>query len=186
MHPITHNIVELFESRGSSQYGREAVTQLQHALQAAWLADRQGAAPALVCAALLHDVGHLLHDLPDDSPDHGLDDRHEVLGQEWLERWFPPAVTEPVRLHVEAKRYLCAVDPAYLGLLSEPSRVSLQLQGGVMSERQVQDFEATEFAQDAVALRKWDDRAKDPDFQTPDIRYFTTHLDRVLEAQACD
>jgi [1-hydroxy-2-(trimethylamino)ethyl]phosphonate dioxygenase len=181
--PITQQIVALFNERGSSQYGSEAVTQLQHGLQAAALATAAGAGPTLIAAALLHDVGHLLHDLPEDAPDHGIDDRHEVLGQKWLEQHFAPSVTEPVRLHVDAKRYLCAVEPGYLAKLSEPSRQSLALQGGPMSESEAAEFRALPHAEDAVRLRWWDDLAKDPHKQTPPVEAFADVIDEALLAR---
>ncbi|MFO0950473.1 MAG: metal-dependent phosphohydrolase [Isosphaeraceae bacterium] len=149
-HPVTDEVLALFRERGGSQYGKEAVTQLEHALQAATFAERDGAAPALVAAALLHDVGHLLHDLPDDAPDKGVDDRHEGLAAAWLKPRFGPDVVVPVALHVDAKRYLCAVDPAYFGILSAPSVQSLALQGGPMSPEEVARFESRPFFQDAV------------------------------------
>ena len=118
---VIDKIEELFKNKGASLYGGEAVTQEQHALQAAQLAEESGASPSIIAAALLHDVGHLLHNLPDDAPDEGVDDVHEALGDRFLRRWFGPDVSEPVRMHVDAKRYLCAVDPSYLGTLSPPS-----------------------------------------------------------------
>jgi predicted HD phosphohydrolase len=130
-------------------------------LQAAHLARQAGAGAGLITAALLHDVGHLLHDLPDDAPDEGVDDRHEGLAARWLSRWFGAEVVEPVRLHVAAKRYLCAVEPSYLGQLSRSSLVSLELQGGPMSEDEVAGFRASPHHAAAVALRRWDDTAKD-------------------------
>lgn len=184
MHPTTEQIVRLFQQNGNSQYGGEAVSQLQHALQAAWLAEQEGADASLVAAALLHDVGHLLHDLPDDAPDHGVDDRHEVLGERWLDRHFPREVVEPVRLHVDAKRYLCAVDPTYLGLLSEPSALSLRLQGGPMSEAEAAAFRTSPHHERAVRLRRWDDQAKDPTLATPPIEHFAQYLDAAATAAA--
>src|SRR5262245_38387505 len=105
----TDEVLALFRQRGGSQYGGEAVTQLEHARQAATFAEREGAAPALIAAALVHDVGHLLHELPDDAPDRGVDDRHETLAAAWLAQRFRPATVAPVAMHVAAKRYLCAV-----------------------------------------------------------------------------
>jgi predicted HD phosphohydrolase len=136
-------ILELYDSRGHSEYGGEDVTQLEHALQSALLAEEEQAGPALITAALLHDVGHLLHELPDDAPEQGIDDRHEASAGHFLRKLFPEAVTEPVRLHVAAKRYLCAVDPGYLNELSEPSLVSLRLQGGPMTPDELKNFGAT-------------------------------------------
>src|SRR3954447_283289 len=112
---VVGTLADLFETRGKAMYFGEAVTEAEHALQAAHLAEDDGADDALVSAALLHDVGHLLHHLGEDAADRGIDDRHEDVGRAWLAKWFGPAVAEPVRLHVAAKRYLCAVHPTYLG-----------------------------------------------------------------------
>ena len=170
------DIVDLLESRGDSQYGGEAVTQLEHALQAATLAEREKASAALIAAALLHDIGHLLHNLPDHAPDDGVDDHHETSAGNFLRKYFPPAVAEPVRLHVAAKRYLCAIEPGYLEQLSHPSIVSLKLQGGPMSIDEIAAFKSLPFAEDAVRLRKWDDEAKIPDFETKNVRHFEQFL----------
>jgi phosphonate degradation associated HDIG domain protein len=169
-------IVELFERRGDSEYGGENVTQLEHALQCGFFAERAGATPNLITASLLHDVGHLLHDLPDDAPESGVDDVHEALGDRYLRRYFSEAVCEPVRLHVAAKRYLCAVDTEYFNTLSAPSVTSLKLQGGPMTPAEVTEFEANPYFQDAVALRRWDDAAKIVNFQTPPLDHFVTYL----------
>ncbi len=163
---------ELFDKRGDSRYGFEVVSQREHALQAAALAEHGGASPALITAALLHDVGHLLHNLPDDATENGTDDRHEELGQRWLERHFGRDVWEPVLLHVAAKRYLCSVEPDYEAMLSAPSRQSLALQGGVMSVEEAREFAAHEFADDAVRLRRWDDAAKIVGLETPPLEHF--------------
>jgi phosphonate degradation associated HDIG domain protein len=184
MHATTQRIIELFRANGNSQYGHEAVTQLQHGLQTALMAEQQGASSELIAAALLHDVGHLLHDLPDDAPDQGIDDRHEVLGERWLEKHFGKGVVEPVRLHVDAKRYLCAVEPEYFSLLSPPSVQSLHLQGGPMNEQEVASFRACQFHAEAVRLRRWDDLAKDPELVTPPIEHFARHLDAAASAHA--
>ena len=178
-------IIDLLGSRGGSQYGGEAVTQIEHALQAAALAEREQAPATLIVAALLHDVGHLLHNLPDHAPDDGIDDRHETSAGHYLRKLFPPAVTEPVRLHVAAKRYLCAVESEYLGLLSQPSLVSLRLQGGPMSAAEVNEFEQLPFWQDAVRLRKWDDEAKDPNFVTPPLSHFAKYVREVQLDASC-
>jgi phosphonate degradation associated HDIG domain protein len=175
-------ILRLFELRGDSEYGGEAVTQREHALQASHFARQTGASPALVSAALLHDIGHLLHDLPDDAPDQGVDDRHEQLGAAWLARWFGPNVAEPVRLHVTAKRYLCALEPGYLEHLSEPSRVSLALQGGPMSADQMAQFQASPHFADAVLLRRWDEAAKTPRMPVRGIEEYLPDLRVALSA----
>lgn len=171
----------LFTKRGDSQYGGEAVSQLEHGLQAAAMAEQEQASAQLIAAALLHDVGHLLHVLPDDAPDRGVDDLHEQLGADWLASRFPPAVLEPVRMHVAAKRYLCAAEPSYRQSLSPPSELSLQLQGGPMSDEECDAFRASPFFDDAIRLRRWDDLAKDPEMQTPPLEHF---LEYVREAMA--
>ncbi|MCA9209304.1 MAG: HD domain-containing protein [Pirellulaceae bacterium] len=175
----TTEIVSLFEQRGDSQYGGEAVSQLEHALQAAMLAERESASAELIVAALLHDVGHLLHDMPADAPDSGIDDHHENSAAHYLRTRFPEAVVEPVRLHVAAKRYLCTVDSEYHRTLSRPSIVSLQLQGGPMSAEERADFEANPFWRDAVRLRHWDDMAKTPQLPTPSLSHFASYIAAV-------
>lgn len=180
-HSIIDQIVALFNTNGDSMYGGEAVTQLEHALQAATFAKEYRASDALITAALLHDIGHLLHDLPDDASDKGIDDVHEALAASFLEAHFIQEVVEPVKLHVAAKRYLCAVDSAYYESLSAPSKTSLTFQGGVMSANEVADFQKNPFFQDAIALRKWDDIAKDPNLKTADIHYFVPSMIHTLK-----
>ncbi len=172
-------IAMLFEQRGMSQYGGEAVSQLEHALQAATLAETENAPAELIVAALLHDVGHLLHDLPADAPDQGVDDHHENSGQHFLRQNFPAAVVEPVRMHVDAKRYLCTAEPGYLEQLSEPSKLSLQLQGGPMSAEECQQFESNEFYKESLRLRRWDDLAKIPELATPTLKHFMQYVQKV-------
>jgi gamma-butyrobetaine dioxygenase len=164
---------EMFDGPGAAEYLGEQVSIGVHMRQAGALAQRSGAPDALVAAALLHDVGHLL--------DAG-DRRHGVAGAAWLSRWFGPEVTEPVRLHVAAKRYLCATDPGYTSLLSEESVRTLAVQGGPMTEAEAAEFAASPYAGDAVAVRRWDDLAKDPAGQPPPFGYFVTLLDRLRHA----
>ncbi len=165
------DLFRLLAERGSEQYGDEAVSQLQHALQCAALARGEGACPALVTAALFHDVGHLVADDPS-AARKGRDLCHEDAGAGFLEALFGPAVAEPVRLHVAAKRYLTAVDPAYLAGLSEASRVSLAVQGGPFTPAEAAAFLARPHAAEAVRLRRWDDLAKDPAAVTPPLCAF--------------
>jgi len=171
-------VLDLFRVRGSSQYGCEAVTQREHALQAALFAQRDGADAPLVAAALLHDVGHLVHSLPDDAPEQGIDDHHEAAAANWLAKRFGPEVVEPVRMHVAAKRYLCTVEPAYRELLSGPSLVSLELQGGLLSDAERAAFEASPHCAAAVRLRRWDDAAKVVGLATPPLEHFADYVDR--------
>lgn len=175
-------IVSMFQQRGNSRYGGENVSQLQHALQAATFAEQTNAEPALIAAALLHDIGHLLHALPEDAPDHGIDDAHENLAAAWLRDRFPDEVVEPVRLHVTAKRYLCTTDPSYLKHLSPPSMQSLQLQGGLMNSGEKTDFENSPFFQSSVLLRRWDEAAKDPNLQTPSLSHFVRYLEMTAKS----
>lgn len=172
----------LFAERGNSEYGGEPVTQLEHALQCALLAEQANAAKSQIVAALLHDVGHLLHDLPDDAPEQGVDDRHETSGHNFLRKHFDGAVSEPVRLHVAAKRYLCTVDESYYSQLSEPSIVSLKLQGGPMSTDERAEFESSPHWQAAVELRKWDDLAKEVDLATPGLDHYLPMIDELTQS----
>jgi [1-hydroxy-2-(trimethylamino)ethyl]phosphonate dioxygenase len=177
--PATAELFELFRAHGDSQYGGEAVSQLEHALQAAHFAEQEGAAPELIAAALMHDVGHLLHSLPSDAPEQGVDDRHETLAAAWLARRFGPAVAAPVAMHVDAKRYLCAVDGEYRDRLSEPSLLSLRLQGGPMDAEQRVAFQRRPYFHDSVRLRRWDDAAKVVGLATPDLEHFARYVDQA-------
>jgi gamma-butyrobetaine dioxygenase len=176
MTPV-EEIVHLFETAGARAYLGEPVTQLQHALQAARLAVREQASSPLICAALLHDIGHLLAGATEDTPSQDL--CHEDLGSAWLKTRFPDAVWSPVRLHVAAKRYLCTVEPEYLARLSEASQHSLSLQGGLMSEAEVAGFTAEAFHTDAIALRRWDDAAKDPSLPVPALAAYEELLHQM-------
>ncbi len=170
-------IVDLYRTAGAARYGMEAINQEQHALQCGLLAQEAGSRTELVAAALLHDLGHLLaHSLPEGAA--GKDDLHEYRAIPFLRGEFPDAVIEPLRLHVAAKRYLCAVEPGYWGGLSPASRRSLELQGGPFSAEDAAGFIAQPFAADAVALRRWDDLAKSPTRSTPGWQHFRP----VLEA----
>jgi [1-hydroxy-2-(trimethylamino)ethyl]phosphonate dioxygenase len=176
---VTEQVLRLFAKSGDSQYGGEAVTQLEHALQAALLAEKSGASSSLITAALLHDVGHLMHGLDDDAPDRGIDDQHELLAARWLSARFGPSVVEPVKLHVAAKRYLCAIESSYLKTLSPASLLSLQLQGGPMSDEEIAEFRGNLHYEAALRLRRWDDAAKIPSLPTPPIEHFAPHVERA-------
>ncbi|HVH78256.1 MAG TPA: HD domain-containing protein, partial [Stellaceae bacterium] len=175
-------IFERFGLHGDDEYGRDRVKQIEHALQCAALAEEHGAAPALITASLLHDIGHLIHDLGHAPAARGIDDRHEVLGQEWLTRWFGPAVTEPVRLHVDAKRYLTGTDPGYFTTLSPGSVRSLELQGGPFSAEGAAEFIDQPYAADAVRLRRWDEGAKVVGKVTPNLAHFRQYIEASLSA----
>ena len=167
-------IAELFAGPGARDYLGEPVTIGIHMRQAGALAEAAGAEGcSLVAAALLHDIGHLRNET---------DSRHGDAGAQWLSQWFGEAVTEPVRLHVAAKRYLCATEPGYFGRLSEESVRTLALQGGPMTAGQVAAFEALPFARDAVAVRRWDDEAKDPAVIPPEFSHFEALLSTLARA----
>jgi phosphonate degradation associated HDIG domain protein len=172
------NIIRLLDEAGHHRYGGEAVSQLDHALQCAHLAESEGAGDALICAALLHDLGHLIHDLGDDPARQGMDDKHEVRALHTLRRVFGGDVLEPIRLHVDAKRYLCGVDERYHDGLSAASKLSLTLQGGPFDARAAQGFITQPHAREAARLRVWDDRAKTPGALTPPLAHFVAILER--------
>ena len=173
---IIDEIFAAFAAHGDQLYIGEPVSMTAHMLQAAQAAEQDGAGPLLVAAALLHDFGHLIHDLPEDSAEHGVDTRHEDVGAAYLSRYFVAAVVEPTRLHVAAKRYLCAVDPTYLANLSPASILSLRLQGGPYTAEQARAFEALPFAAEAARLRRYDDAAKVEGGQTPNLEHYRPSL----------
>jgi phosphonate degradation associated HDIG domain protein len=166
--------------KGQRRYGLHDVTQLQHALQAATLAEQAGGTPALIVAALLHDIGHMVHGLGENPAEDGIDDRHEALGHAFLQHQFDLDVTEPVRLHVAAKRYLCAIEPDYAALLSPDSILSLGLQGGPMSSAEVKVFRTEIGVEAAVRLRRFDDKAKIKALQTPSLEHFLPYVEHCL------
>jgi len=151
---IVDDLLDMLARHGNTQYGGEAVTQRQHALQCAHLAE--------------------------DCAEQGVDDAHEHRGERLLAPHFQDAVVPPLQLHVDAKRYLCRVDPAYMATLSQPSIRSLELQGGPYDEVEADGFARQPFAEDAVRLRRYDDRGKDPAAQTPDLEHFRPHLESTL------
>lgn len=176
MKPLSIDDIEaLFERHGQAAYEggrREPVSALAHALQCAQLAEWAHADESLVAAAFLHDIGHFVAAEVDDATD----DRHEDIALPLLAARFGPEVLEPIRLHVAAKRWLVATDPAYLATLSPASVHSLALQGGPMDEDEVARFEAMPHAMEAVQLRRWDDLAKTPGLVTPPVGYYLALL----------
>lgn len=173
-------IIGTLSGKGGEIYGGEAVTQLEHALQCAALARLNGAGPALVTAALLHDYGHMVAD-DEGAAEGGIDLMHEDVAADHLSRWFGPEVTEPIRLHVAAKRYLCAVDGSYLASLSSASVASLKVQGGPFDDRDIDEFRRGPYWQDAVNLRLWDDMAKVAGLHTPRLEDFRTDMAAVAK-----
>ena len=176
---LSSEIAGLFARRGTGSYFGERVSMLEHALQAAHFARAEDAPPALVVAALLHDIGHLLEKVPDDINDWHVDARHEAVGSAWLAQYFGPRVWEPVALHVAAKRYLCATDPAYHRRLSPASVLTLGLQGGAMAADEVRAFEARPFFRDAVRVRHWDDQGKIGGFRAPGLDEYLAMIESV-------
>ena len=157
---VIERIFSLYAARGAAAYFGEAVSMTEHGLQAAHFAELARERETVVAAALLHDIGHLIATVPDDIADWQVDARHEATGARWLSEWFGADVAEPVRLHVRAKRYLCATEPAYLAQLSPASIHTLQLQGGPMSDEEVTAFETEPGYRDAIVVRRCDDRGK--------------------------
>jgi phosphonate degradation associated HDIG domain protein len=173
-------LAALLEDKGTRQYGLDHISQLEHALQAAWLAERQGCPPSLIAAALLHDIGHMDHDLGENPAVRGIDDQHEEVGQRWLAKRFGPEVTEPVRMHVAAKRFLCGTEPDYFAKLSPDSVRSLALQGGPMAPAEIAAFRATPHSAEAVTLRRFDEAAKEVGLATPPVAHFLPYVAESL------
>lgn len=180
--PRLRQLADLLTLKADGMYGLSAVNQRQHALQAAWLAEQTGCPDPLIVASLLHDIGHLVHDLGDNPAESGIDDLHEERGHRFLASWFGPEVTEPVRLHVSAKRYLCATEADYFGKLSNDSVLSLSLQGGPMSSAEVAAFGALPQSGAAVKLRRFDEQAKVKNQDTPPVEHFLPAVERCLRA----
>jgi phosphonate degradation associated HDIG domain protein len=178
---IVAEIQSILEGKAEGRYGLSFINQQQHALQSAWLAEKEGGDDALIAASLMHDIGHMVHDLGDNPAEDGIDDKHEELGHAWLTQHFGPEVTEPVRLHVAAKRYLCAVEPDYFAKLSSDSVLSLSLQGGPMSEAEVAAFRANPYHDAAVRLRRYDEQAKVKDLVTPPVAHFMAAVGRCVK-----
>jgi len=183
------DISALLLRRGNAQYGDEAVSQLQHALQSAALAEQAQERPETIVAALLHDLGHLIVAERDgvDEPDPSRDELHQFVVLPFLRGTFPEAVLAPIRLHVDAKRFLCATEAGYEASLSPASKASLALQGGAFSAEEAAQFIAQAHAAEAVRLRRYDDLAKVQGWQGPELTHFEPYMARVaashLESQ---
>jgi predicted HD phosphohydrolase len=199
----------LFARHGSSQYSGEPVTQLEHALQTAYLAEQSEASDELVTACLLHDLGHLLYFTaptlppvsaprggadalgaarrasvePGETPTlRGIDDTHQYFALPFLRGLFPDTVLDPIKLHVDAKRYLCRANDGYWAKLSDDSKRSLELQGGIFAPEQAAAFLGQPGARDAVLLRQWDDLGKQADWQTPPLAHFMARAARCAKS----
>jgi phosphonate degradation associated HDIG domain protein len=176
---ISDRIILIFAERGSEEYHGEAVSQYEHAVQSAALAVADDAPESLIVAALLHDIGHLTHNEGEDAAHRGIDTRHEDDAEAWLGDFFGPEITEPIKLHVAAKRYLTAVEPEYLAGLSPASQKSLELQGGPFNDEERAEFEQHPFYAEAVRLRRWDDQAKVPGLDVPRVEHYGEMIDRM-------
>jgi len=181
---VADEVIAIYGARGAAAYFGERVSMTEHGLQAAWFARVEGAAEPLIIAALLHDVGHLLDAVPDDLADWTADSHHEEVGARWLAQRFGPQVSEPVRLHVPAKRYLCATEREYFERLSPASVHTLRLQGGPMSAREVQRFESEPHFREAVRVRRWDDQGKVAGLETPPLEAYRDMLNAAARGQA--
>jgi predicted HD phosphohydrolase len=175
----SESLFDMLRDRGDGRYGLSDVTQLEHALQSAMLACERNLGDELIIAALMHDLGHLLVGEDVDLAAQGIDDRHENGGAQALAQVYGPGVAEPVRLHVAAKRYLCAANPDYYERLAEDSKASLDLQGGPMSPAEMADFDLLTFRSAALALRIIDDQAKIPKQKTPELGSYLSLAKRL-------
>jgi phosphonate degradation associated HDIG domain protein len=172
MSDLIDEIFSVFREYGAEEYLGERVSMTEHMLQSAYAAEQDGAPPQLIAAALLHDYGHFIHEFPADAADHGIDTQHEEVAHAFLSEHFGPEIAEPIRMHVAAKRYLCATDPSYLNELSPASVHSLNLQGGPYSSDEVAEFDMSPYARDAVRLRRYDDIGKVEGLETPDLEHY--------------
>ena len=179
MKNLADEVFSLFDRRGSGVYFGERISMTEHALQAAYFAREEAAPVELIVAALLHDIGHLVEKVPDDLGDWTSDGRHEEIGARWLERRFGAEVAGPVRLHVPAKRYLCATDHNYVAMLSQASVITLQLQGGPMAGHEVLQFETEPYYGQAVRLRRWDDQGKVVGLKTPGLAEYRELIEQL-------
>lgn len=172
----------IFDRCGDEEYLGEPVTMGQHMLQGATLAEQQGLPEDIIVSALLHDIGHFTSEFGTFTMQDTEDRYHEEAGAKVLDQFFPSVVTDCVRYHVAAKRYLCAARPAYFDELSEASVHSLNLQGGPMSAAEVAEFEANPNLDKIVQVRLLDDAGKDPDMETPDFWHFAPMVQRMMDA----
>jgi predicted HD phosphohydrolase len=177
---IVDFILELFARRGAEEYMGEKVSMAQHMEQSAACAADDGASDDLIIASLLHDIGHFVGDFPVDALENGIDNRHEEAGAGFLEAFYPASVTEPIRLHVAAKKYLCAVDRKYLDCLSAASVNSLQVQGGPMNQAEIANFESNSHYPAAVQLRRYDDDGKVAGLDIRPVESYRDKLESLL------
>lgn len=183
MADVAAEILAIYSARGAAAYFGEPVSVTEHCLQAAHFAAQAGAPQALTLAALVHDIGHLLEPLPEDIADWTSDAHHESLGARWLAERFPAEISEPVRLHVAAKRYLCATDRGYFAQLSSASVHTLALQGGPMSAQEARQFEREPYFAAAVSVRRWDDAGKVAGLATAPLEAYAPLMARYAAAR---
>lgn len=181
------NIVEfiagIFARRGAEEYLGEEVNISEHMYQAGHLAEAAGASEEIIVAALLHDIGHFTNEFPDDAAELGIDSHHDRAGAAVVAPFFPSIVTDCIRHHVSAKRYLCAVDPDYFDALSDASVLSLKLQGGPLTSEAADKFAQNTDIEAIVQVRKWDDEAKVSGKKTESFEYFAPMIQRVVNSQ---
>lgn len=180
MNPVDE-ILSHFDLHGANHFDERDVTQIAHALQCAHQAELSGASAAMITASLLHDIGHLINPDARAAIDRGEDAEHEIRAVNYLKDWFDDDVLQPIRYHVDAKRYLTATDKDYFARLSSGSVASLAVQGGPFSEDEVEAFETLPYHQDAVQLRRWDEGGKSPTAETPSIRHFRKYVEAALK-----
>ena len=178
---IVNHIEDIFNRRGAESYLGEDVTMAQHMLQAAQCAEESGADGSLIVAALLHDIGHYKNEIPETALAKGINNYHEEAGANFLEDYFPVSVIEPIRQHVSAKRYLCAVKSNYFQSLSVASVHTLNLQGGPMNENEIKEFEKNAYLDECVKLRYCDEGAKDPERIHPQFSYFRALVESLVK-----
>ncbi len=184
MNEVVEDIYSLLENAGSKQYGRESVSQLEHARQCALLAEESGSGAQMIVAALLHDIGHLVDKRFHLGQEAAVDRHHEAIGAAFLQQSFAPIISESIRLHVPAKRYLCLLEADYFATLSPASVRSLELQGGIFTALEAENFIAQPFAEYAVTLRRWDDLAKVPDLRTPSLDHYIRFVEEACLVHA--
>ena len=175
---IINQIISSY-SNNKTLYIGEKVTITEHMIQTAMLAEKNNCSSSLICSSLLHDYGHFILENPDDLVNKGKDGKHEDVGYEFLKKYFVKNVVEPIKYHVKAKRYL-ARDAKYYRMLSEASKVSLKLQGGIMDDKEAKEFEGNEFFEDSIKLRKFDEEAKKADLKIKSINEYKNLLSSKL------
>ena len=175
-------IGDIFTRRGHEEYLGEAVTMAQHMLQGATIAEANNKSDEVIAGVLLHDIGHFISEFGTFSMADTEDRHHEVSGAEILEAFFPAVITECVRHHVAAKRYLCATKPTYFGRLSPASVHSLNLQGGPMNDDEVAKFASNPYLDEIIQVRYLDEAGKEADMNTHDFAHFMPMLQKLVDS----